>query len=315
MLLLSFDIGIRNMAYCLLCVGNDGVEILDWNVLNLIIDEDKNENEDEVPVCSNQKTCSRKAVYSCSSRFFCQRHARQIALPFRISSSSSSSSSSSFLGSWKTLSKEEIETRCRAEQLPLPSLHIKTKTAWLDHLNTTLPLFTLLPLPEKKKKNAADIDLITLGRVLKQQLDVQLMPVVQALNVPLTHVILENQISPLATRMKAIQGMLTQYFIMMFPASLHIEYISSFNKLKGFHLLNAETTTRTYSQHKKDAVAICQRFVENNPAWRSWMPKLTTVKKDDLADSCLQAVWYLKHKNIITYSMDTLSLSIASNSS
>ena len=32
----------------------------------------------------------------------------------------------------------------------------------------------------------------------------------------ITHIIIENQISPIATRMKTIQGLLTQYFIMKY---------------------------------------------------------------------------------------------------
>ena len=38
-----------------------------------------------------------------------------------------------------------------------------------------------------------------------------------------THVIIENQISPIANRMKTIQGMITQYFIM--KNIYNVEYI------------------------------------------------------------------------------------------
>jgi hypothetical protein len=47
----------------------------------------------------------------------------------------------------------------------------------------------------------------------------------------ITHVVIENQISPIANRMKTIQGMLAQYFIMN-NTDIHIEFVSSANKLK-----------------------------------------------------------------------------------
>ena len=43
-------------------------------------------------------------------------------------------------------------------------------------------------------------------------------------------VIIENQISPLANKMKTIQGMIAQYFIMNNTKT--IEFISASNKLK-----------------------------------------------------------------------------------
>ena len=43
-------------------------------------------------------------------------------------------------------------------------------------------------------------------------------------------VIIENQISTIASRMKTLQGMISQYFIMKGIPS--IEFISSINKLK-----------------------------------------------------------------------------------
>jgi hypothetical protein len=113
----------------------------------------------------------------------------------------------------------------------------------------------------------------------------------------ITHVILENQISTIANRMKTIQGMLAQYFIMRGRPDIVIEFVSSSNKLKDFV---AEKNT-TYKQHKKDGIAICSRFLENNPGWSGWVSVLQTTKRDDLADSFLQGIWYLKRGNIISY--------------
>jgi hypothetical protein len=50
-------------------------------------------------------------------------------------------------------------------------------------------------------------------------------------NYELDYIIIENQISTIATRMKSIQCMLSQFFIIKHPYS-QIEFISSTNKLK-----------------------------------------------------------------------------------
>ena len=51
------------------------------------------------------------------------------------------------------------------------------------------------------KKKAGDVDLIDIGKNMKAELDKFVFDDIQ-------HVVIENQLSPLASRMKTIQGML-----------------------------------------------------------------------------------------------------------
>jgi hypothetical protein len=161
--------------------------------------------------------------------------------------------------------------------------------------------FKQVALP-KPMKRANDMDLISIGRIMKRKMD-ELQSIQMA-----THIIMENQISPLASRMKTVQGMLTQYFIHNeTPSSPSIiEYISSANKLKGFHL--EPDAENTYKQHKKDGIIICGKFLEmnfNGGGREDWILKMReSQKKDDLADSFLQGIWYLKRNNIISYAED-----------
>ena len=126
----------------------------------------------------------------------------------------------------------------------------------------------------------------------------------------ITHVIIENQISPIANRMKTIQGMLTQYFIM--KGSQTIEFISSSNKLKGFSVEPKEKTDKTdkqnYKKHKTDGIQICSLFLDNNENLKKWKHCLLNIKKDDYADSFLQGIWYLKNKNVIEYNNYKINL-------
>jgi hypothetical protein len=160
-----------------------------------------------------------------------------------------------------------------------------------------------------KCKSAGDVDLVSIGKKMREQFD-QILTV----HKDITHVLIENQISPLANRMKTIQGMLSQYFIMVYD-TISIEFISSANKLKIFSSIiaakdkdktkekieaTAKGQSQTYKGHKKDGVYHSIQVLEKN-TWisnKKW--SLDTKKKDDLADCFLQGLWYLLKNEKIT---------------
>jgi hypothetical protein len=164
--------------------------------------------------------------------------------------------------------------------------------------------------------NTQDINLITLGRNMTRILNK--MSHLECV----THIILENQISTLASRMKTIQGMLAQYFIMRFGDSVMIEFVSSSNKLKGFPKRNNEVSS--YKNNKSDAVyytreillkklklGICNEVeselkpncqIESN----KWVDFLVSKKKDDLCDCFLQCIWYLQRIKSIKFNEEYL---------
>lgn len=181
----------------------------------------------------------------------------------------------------------------------------KTKKDCLAYLETWFQEKSLIPIQEKQTKTAGNTDLITLGRNMTRCL--QLLDNVQ----DISHVIMENQISTIATRMKTLQGMLAQYYILS-ESRPHIEFISSANKLKHFVTTSPskEGGTETkkdnekYKQHKKDSIEICKKILITND-WKrtdgqSWTLALEVSKKDDLADCFLQGIWYLKQQKLIT---------------
>lgn len=84
--------------------------------------------------------------------------------------------------------------------------------------------------PSNKNKNANNTSLIDIGRAILRQINTD------AAFEGITHVIIENQISTIATRMKTIQGMLVQSFLCQetMHRNIHVEFVSSHNKLKGY---------------------------------------------------------------------------------
>lgn len=184
-----------------------------------------------------------------------------------------------------------------------------------------------------KQLSAGETGLIDIGRAIRKTLDAD--PAVQGA----THVVIENQISTLASRMKTIQGMIAQYFIMRESAAapVHLEFVSSHNKLKGYsHLLNGgnrhlansddaaassdnratsaassaapnAATRAAYKTHKADGIRVCEAFFASNAGLAAqWEAAFRASKKrDDLADSFLQGIWYLKSvQQIISHAED-----------
>jgi hypothetical protein len=296
MRVISFDIGIKNMAYCILDTSTNMV-IKEWSVLNLIA------SEPIVQTCtcstSNKskknpivKACTRLAKYKKNDKYYCDKHAKantEFMIPQKQFQTSN-------------LKKVKVpELIHLGKEYGMENLADLKKEKIVETLASHFDLRCYQNIVVAKTKTAGETDLIQIGRNMKEQLDR-----IDELNT-IEVVVIENQISPLANRMKTIQGMLAQYFIMK-VSECHIEFVSSSHKLKQFSniLENKLTTTNTYKQNKTDGIHYCTKLLENNVelAGSSVFDKSLTKKKDDLADCFLQGLWYLKHKNIITYADD-----------
>jgi len=331
--LISFDIGIKNMAYCIFQLNpGSPPSIVDWNILNLM--------EEEAPksYCAcylkakNKKTpakiCGKTAKYMKGSHFYCDKHAKtsdEYIIPSKQNAPAY----------FKKMKVNDLINTCIQLHLMAPGENF-TKPVLLNKIIEYYDTKCFLPIQMKKKKSANDTDLIVIGKNMKI-----LMNEIAGIR-DITHVVIENQISPIANRMKTIQGMLAQYFIMN-NTDIHIEFVSSVNKLKfsgeptvppdapslslgeGVDSIvvddgnskignkknkntetNLENTFRepskkpviqnvNYKQHKKDGVEKCSLLLDQNIEFKKWKHVLETKKKDDLADCFLQGMWYI-HK-------------------
>ena len=271
----SFDIGIKNMAYCVFEISANALpSIVDWNVVNL--------TNDEVHNCSctmkNGKPCKSKAKYENNKKYLCEKHAK----------SGDYIQSLSFI---KKMKKEELILFLKQHLVTCDGVHKQ------DLLDKSLEICQRKLLNKITKSNANFVDLVKIGKSIKSSFNE--LPCMSDID----HVYIENQISPIASRMKTIQGMLSQYFIMKYH-DINIEFCSSSNKLKhmdkifekyGIELENEnaiETGSGSkYRQHKKDAVFYCNEICEKY--YTQWSHVLKTSKKDDLADCFLQGLYYI----------------------
>ena len=248
--IMSFDVGIKNMAYCVFdvsaiaTVDSPPFTISDWNVLDLTdssasangrtglsspctymlplpVPKKKSKKATSVqPVAQPQpqppKTCGKMSKYMKNTHFFCEKHAKCSGfIPYKKEYTSTA------------LNKKKKEDLVKLAHTQFLSVDASAnKSVIQSSLQSHFSAKMLEPIVVPKRKTADETDLISIGRQIKIQLDrLTYLP-------SITHVIIENQISPIANRMKTIQGMLTQYFIMTGHPDIQIVFISSANKLK-----------------------------------------------------------------------------------
>jgi hypothetical protein len=309
MKVISFDVGIKNMAYCIFSVDSiTSLEVTQWDILSLMTQEPECEKHTctcflkKKQVNRSLQPCSKTAHYRKNDQYYCKPHAAEQTewlLP----------SAALKPVAIKKLKVEELRSMAKglmtasaSSSLGLPTASVLKRPELVAQIIAYYENQTLESIAPLASKNAEDMDLIQLGRNMTALLD-------RIETNQITHVIIENQISPIAGRMKTIQGMVAQYFIMKCPTST-IEFISSANKLKGWIREEAENNIKTnYKNNKENSIKVGTKLLDNNPFLEKWREKVKThKKKDDLFDAFLQAVWYLTKREFIVSSFDTGAL-------
>ena len=355
--ILSFDVGMKNLAYCLFQIGT-GVDnltdykVLQWEVINLCTpivkkcnidgcievakyckrvkcDEHDNTNDntnDNDNDNENENVNDENVIID----YYCSKHARKCK--FKIPPSD--------LDIKKVKKKKLLEIQSIIEKYNISSIIIKSHESHTPHtyIEPTEPMLSSSSVPSstsKRQKNtkeqmldmiqneldktylenienvrADQIDLLTLGKNMMMELDKFVMPYIGEAGETIDSgdlgkmgglgkykidiVIIENQISTIASRMKTLQGMIAQYFIMR--GTPCIEFISATNKLKMF--MTKKKTT--YTERKIESVEVTKELLEKLPQFEKYRGCLEkNKKKDDLADCFLQGIYYLTLKNMI----------------
>jgi len=290
----SFDIGIKNLAYCIFSIGQEGISVAGWGIVNLALQDAVVKPQCNCAKAKGGALCGKTATYKYGEdQRFCLTHAKSSGklLPTKELSAAAH----------KKLKVDELATLCTKYGIGILSTDKKPDV--LAKVVAHFAARTLEPIVVAKSKNANQIHLVEIGKRIKAQFDAVFA------DCEPTHVILENQISPIAGRMNTIQGMVAQYFIMRDANDrLAIDFISSSGKLKGFSdkVLALPTTadkaqdTNTYKDHKRDGIAFCHQFMAANGGLAVFRHIIEAApKKDDLADCFLQGIYYLKRENII----------------
>ena len=334
--ILSFDVGMKNLAYCLFQVGENchNYKVLKWDVINLctpIVRKCNNGDLGGSQSCINEaKYCKAKKcegvnvivgldidvdvdvedeteTETVNIEYYCKKHAKKSNLKIPPSDL-------------------DIKKIRKGKLVDIQAIIDKYQIKDVDNLGQPTPQSTprqknskdkMIDIIQRELDNnyldnienvrATDMDLVTLGKNMMIELDKFVIPYNDNNMGGLGHlsptdnkykidiVIIENQISTLASRMKTLQGMIAQYFIMKHTPC--IEFISAANKLKMF--MTKKKTT--YTERKLESVEVTKELLETLPQltdYKGYLDK--NKKKDDLADCFLQGVYYLTLKNMIT---------------
>jgi len=280
MILLSFDVGIKNLAYCLLSMneketetetdGKNFIEIVKWNIIDLSCDQVEAPADAEAKILNAKKCCECKKVAT-----YCTHS--------------------------NTMLPEDVKKFCKkhAEEAQLP-LHPKLlkSNSKIGQTPYIVPLSIM-----NKKVSCNKINIVDLGKNLKRHLDFIFAEHVDKIDA----ILIENQIGNLAGRMNVLQGMISQYFIMR--NITNIEFISATNKLKlfktiinkksdseskGGNLDNVlESEKKLYKMRKDAGKMVCRSLLSFYPKLNVWIAIYDKHKKnDDLADCFLQGYYY-----------------------
>lgn len=223
--LISFDVGIKNLSYCLIEIENNEYKIKEWDIINLLIDETEN-------ICcgtrKNGNKCSSKSSFKTPTEYFCKTHKP----------------------------KDQKSKKCKKPKCnKVPILQLKT-TLYQEFLTNY------------KRFDECDYVLIELQPVL------------------------------LGPKMKSIANAIYDYFLVHSIKNDDgkiITNVSASSKLKvieGF-----DFKRKNYKYNKEQSILYTAKLVENTE-WKNHFN--TFSKKDDLADSYLQALYYLKANNLIS---------------
>ena len=275
MKILSIDVGIKNLAFCLFekLANTENFTIKKWGTVNISVEE--------VLLCKfidiHKNTCNKPAKFKKDEEHYCLKHSKKHSLQIP-----GTQQTPSFINKQKIQNLYEIadshkityNTKIKKQELCI-LINDYIKNHYFENI---------------ENKRSGDVDLFSIGLNIRSNLD-KLFENEEKID----YVIIENQISPIATRMKTIQGMLVQYFIMSTLNVDHIDFISASNKLK---ICEIKEKTK-YSERKKMGVDKCLEIITTDYRFSEHTNYFVNhKKKDDLADSFLQGLWFINNHNL-----------------
>ena len=267
MKILSIDVGIKNLACCLLEIVDKECKIFSWDIINLC-----NESTQDYK-CScknkNKKDCSNIARYYCKQEiYYCLKHANENKLLIEPTELAITKLKKKKVG--------ELEEICKKYDIKIGIKEVK------KNLIEKLERYVKDKCLQKvRKTNANHVNLVEIGKSINEKLTHQYG------SYDIDVVLIENQISPIANRLKTIQRMIAQYFIDKQIFDIH--FVSSINKLKDFNVGKIN-----YNERKAKSIEISLQLLNDDDKSIEILNK--SKKKDDLADCFLQGYWFFKNK-------------------
>ena len=253
MKIISIDVGLRNLAVCVLeGTTRKDVSITSWDVIDVLGEK----NGVVRPRCFQ---CSKPAMWFQVEKYACTKHCPKTKVPTKTSLNKNK------MDELKKLVVElKLENAPDKKPLLVTALHDKYKSiGWTKF--TGGASIKHAPVLDLASDIAACFDT---REAWWEDADL---------------VVVENQKD---RRMFAVQAMIHMYFA---AKGYKTRGVSAVHKLNN--ILTVSDSTSTYRGRKKTGVIHCEKLMpESNKSFFK-----THKKKDDLADSFLQGLWFLEH--------------------
>lgn len=254
-MILSIDVGIANLSYCL--YDEETKNIVKWAVVDLFPTPPTAEC---AGFCKNGSPCGRKSRFAIKDKHYCGTH-----LPKGVPKACPDL--------YRYVQKKTVS---RPKIKMIMERHNCTKEEQLENVDVAFETDKLIA---RKQKTPSLVDIcIRIRETFEQEIK----------QYDFSTVLIENQLGMSAIGMKSVQSAITMYFVMI--NKKEIVYVSPRNKLKGYN-----TPQSTYKERKASAISITRERLKatNSPHLLAFE---NSRKKDDLADSYLQAMWYIGSK-------------------
>lgn len=275
MLILSFDVGIKNLSFCITKYDKERnhVEIKEWGIINLL--KDRIDNQKKCDKCTKFAKCKTKN----GEYHFCQKHQKLIKIlkPFCLEKND------------KKLDKCCIEKCKKKVKYTLNEKNIcaSHKVQLQKEYND---IYKLLKIKIVNCKTVPMNDI--------------LMKIIKEFNEKYIHFLLADKVlielQPVlkGPKMKTISNHIYSYFLIngVCNESLNmnsVSYINASNKLKFFQE-NDKLDLKKYKNRKMIAIENTKIVLENFKQEKFTKIFEESKKKDDLSDSLLQTLYYLE---------------------
>ena len=309
MIIISWDVGVINLAYCVLEFEEEKheVTILDWDKINLMEDRmqlfccGKMKKKKE----ENEKICNKKATYylNINKKYygFCKTHLSQHneIWPESKTHSFFSCTKSKHQCDYLKLNGETCGKNCKykfkknGKKIYYCSIHYKSQLK--KKINQYSPQLIKKLLVKKYPTSRLQLNLVKKLDNLAEHFS----------KLGIEEVIIENQPSQKNPKMKSMANTLFDYFMIRgYIDKIHemdiklVRLISPSNKLKvnnnnTIEIFKAnKDKNKKYKLTKQLAIEYTKKLLENDETMLEYMNLYD--KKDDLCDAYLQGRYYLE---------------------
>ena len=292
MKIISWDIGIKNLAYCILEISentNNSFEILEWDKINLL----ESNKTCHGFISENNLKCENKCEYEYklydNTYYFCALHKNQYIKILEKQE--------------KLLNNTEQNLECFCENVIKKNGIVCNKQSIINYNNCN---YCQTHYNSLKKKFNRNIVKITQNANKTPIEEIKFNLIKKLDNLPnildIDKVLIENQPALKNPKMKAIADTLYTWFLIrgIIDKSIikNILYISPSNKLKINKdntltiLSNSKNDVEKYKLTKELAIQYCHQIISDNDKYKNIFNSFK--KKDDLADALLQGLYYIK---------------------